>query len=214
MIVRLTGTVAEVLQESVVIDRDGVGYEVLVPGYALGELAACAGQVVTLHTMEYYEGTAAGGNLIPRIVGFLHAEDRAFFARFITVKGIGVRKAIKALGEPVAAVAGYIEAGNSPALARLPGIGARAAEQIVAELRGKVTAFAAGAAAGSGRAEPERVHQWTPAQRDALEVLVALGERRIEAERWLERAAQLHPDAAEADEWVRAAYRVKTGAQG
>jgi Holliday junction DNA helicase RuvA len=206
----MTGIIADVSTGTLILDRDGLGYEVLVPGYAVGELMACKGQSVTLHTMEYYEGSAAGGNLIPRIVGFLHPEDRAFFERFITVKGIGVRKAMKALAEPVAKVAADIESGNAPALARLPGIGKRAADQIIAELRGKLAEFALGATAGETAPE----HRWTPEQRDALEVLVALGERRIEAERWLARAAQLHPDARPADEWVAAAYRVKTGAEG
>ncbi|MBN1488793.1 MAG: hypothetical protein JXA69_02655 [Phycisphaerae bacterium] len=210
MIVRLTGRVTDVREESIVLDRDGIGYEILVPGYAVGELTACLGQNVTLHTMEYYEGSAAGGNLIPRIVGFLHAEDRAFFGRFIKVKGIGVRKALKALARPVAKVAADIEAGSTPALAQLPGIGRRAAEQIVAELRGKVTDFALGTAP----TEATPAHQWSPEQRDALEVLVALGERRIEAERWIERAAQLQPEAKAADAWLMAAYRVKTGAEG
>jgi len=134
-----------------ILERDGIGYEILVPGYAVGELIACKGQSVTLHTMEYYEGSAAGGNLIPRIVGFLHPEDRAFFERFITVKGIGVRKAIKALAEPVARVAADIEQGNAPSLARLPGIGKRAADQIIAELRGKLAEFAIGASIRDSR---------------------------------------------------------------
>jgi len=210
MIARMTGIVAEVGVGTMILERDGIGYEILVPGYAIGELIACKGRSVTLHTMEYYEGSAAGGNLIPRIVGFLHPEDRAFFERFITVKGIGVRKAIKALAEPVARVAADIEQGNAPSLARLPGIGKRAADQIIAELRGKLAEFAIGASIREGTPE----HRWTPEQRDALEVLVALGERRVEAERWLARAAQLHPETRPADEWVAAAYRVKTGAEG
>ncbi len=65
-----------------------------------------------------------------------------------------------------------------------------------------------------GRTEALPEAQWTQEQRDALEVLVALGERRLEAERWIARAAQVQPDIATADEWVRAAYRVKTGAKG
>ncbi len=210
MIARMTGIVADVGVGTMILERDGIGYEILVPGYAVGELIACKGQAVTLHTMEYYEGSAAGGNLIPRIVGFLHPEDRAFFERFITVKGIGVRKAIKALAEPVAKVAADIEQGNAPSLARLPGIGKRAADQIIAELRGKLAEFAIGAASREGVPE----HRWTAEQRDALEVLVALGERRVEAERWLARAAQLHPETRPADEWIAAAYRVKTGAEG
>lgn len=213
MIVRMTGTVSDVHDDSVVIDRDGIGYEVLICGYSAGELRSCTGQEVTLHTTEYFEGSSVGGNLIPRLVGFLHAADRAFFSRFITVKGMGVRKAIKALALPTGQVAAAIEAGNARALAGLPGIGKRLADTIIAELKGKVTEFALEEA--EPHAEPAGTSAgWSHEQRDALEVMVALGERRQDAQRWLERAIQLHPDAAGPDEWVRLAYRVRSGVEG
>lgn len=208
MIVRMTGVVSEVRDGYAVIDRDGIGYEVLICGYATAELAACQGQNRTLHMMEYFEGSTASGNLIPRLIGFLHPEDRAFFEKFITVKGIGVRKALKALSQPVAAVALAIESSDARALARLPGIGKRAADQIIAELKGKVTEFAASAV--DIEAPPAPVEGWDPQQRDALEVMVALGERRPDAQRWLARAAQLHPGSHPPDEWIHLAYRVRS----
>ena len=209
MIVRITGTLADVYEDHVVVERDGLAREVLVPQYALGELAACRGREMTLHTLEYFEGNQASGNLVPRLVGFVYADDRRFFTRFISVKGIGQKKALKALAEPVGKVAAWIKAGDTKALARLPGIGARTAQLIVAELHGKIDEFAASGAAAS----VAELATWTRAQKDALEVLVAWGDPRAEAERWLQRAAQLHPDLATPDAWVRAAYRLKTGAE-
>jgi len=214
MIVRLSGIVFEVHDGYSIIERDGIGYEILICGYALGELAACKGRQVTLHTMEYLEGSSVtGGNLIPRLIGFLHPEDRAFFQRFITVKGMGVRKALKALTVPLASVARAIENGEAKYLAGLPGIGKRAASQIIAELKGKMTDFAAGAP-DTGEDGVPAGQGWPEDLRDALEVMIALGERRADAERWLERARQLHPDPHGPDEWVRLAYRVKTGSEG
>lgn len=210
MIARLTGILAEVCETHTIVDHDGIGYEVLVCGYAMAELLSRRGERVTFHTLQYFEGSSAGGNMIPRLVGFLHAEDRAFFERFITVKGIGVRKALKALTIPTARMAAAIEAGDAKSLSRLPGIGARAADQIVAELKGKVADFALGAASADGTGTPTVT--WSEAQKDAIEVMVALGERRVDAERWLERAGQLAPETASADEWVKLAYRVRTGA--
>jgi Holliday junction DNA helicase RuvA len=198
----------EVAETHAIVEHEGIGYEVLVCGYAVGELTAHRGEFITLQTMHYLEGSAAGGNLIPRLVGFLHPEDRAFFERFITVKGIGVRKALKALQVPVAKVAAAIEAGDAKCLSKLPGIGARAADQIIAELKGKVSDFAFGVVPDS---PPAPSATWTGAQRDAIEVMIALGERRPDAERWLERAMQLWPETATADEWVRLAYRVRSG---
>ncbi len=210
MIVRLTGTMIEVTEESVVVEREGVAREVLIPSFAVAELAAYRGQVVTLHTIEFFEGNQASGQLVPRILGFLHEEDRLFFTRFVAVKGIGPRKALKALAEPVRRIATWIESGDAKAMVRLPGIGKRAAELIVASLRGKMDDLALPAEEDS---VTEAV-QLSRSQRDALEILVAWGDSRNDSERWLQRAAQLHPDVETADEWVRAAYRIKTGSEG
>ena len=211
MIVRLTGTLIDVNEESVVLDRDGVSREVLVPRHSIGELAACRGRSVTLHTLEYYEGGQATGHMVPRLIGFLHPQDKAFFNRFVSVKGIGTRKALKALAEPSGRIAAWIRDGDGKSLTRLPGIGKRAAELIVAELRGKMDDLAL---AGDGARSAADLAELSAPQRDALEILVAWGDSRADAQRWIERAAQLHPDLEAADEWVRAAYRVKTGVEG
>lgn len=208
MIARLTGTLAEVADTHAIVDLDGIGYQVLICGYAVAELTAKRGERVTFHTMQYLEGSSAGGNMIPRLVGFLRPEDRAFFERFITVKNIGVRKALKALTIPTGEMAAAIENGDAKFLSKLPGIGARAADQIIAELKGKLTCFAL------DHAVSQPIHNvvtWTPAQADAIEVMVALGEKRSDAERWLERAIQAYPDTQSADDWVRVAYRIRTG---
>jgi len=209
MIVRLTGTLIEIDEDSAVVERDGIARELLVPGFAIGELTAARGLEVTLHTLEFIEQSAAVGNMTPRLVGFPHVEDRAFFHKFISVKGIGTRKALRALAEPVRRVAAWIQAGDTRSLATLPGIGKRAAEMIVAELKGKVEDFALGASTPA-----VETARFTAGQRDALEVLLALGEARVDAERWLERSAQLHPDLGPAEEWVKATYRIKTGVEG
>ncbi len=210
MIVRLTGTLIDITEESVVIEREGVAREVLVPQFAIGELAAHRGQVVTLQTVEFYEGNQASGHLVPRILGFLHPEDRLFFSRFVSVKGLGPRKALKALAEPVRRIATWIESGDAKALARLPGIGPRAAELVIASLKGKMDDLALPAPTMAG----EKAAQLSQTQRDTLEILVAWGDSRGDAQRWLERAAQLYPDLQSADEWIRIAYRIRSGAEG
>jgi holliday junction DNA helicase RuvA len=210
MIVRITGTLIEVTEEAAIVERDGVAREVLVPRFAIGELAANRGRAITLHTMEFLEGNPAVGHLVPRLLGFVHTEDRLFFARFVSVKGFGPRKALKALSEPVRRIATWIQSGDVKALARLPGVGPRAAEMLVASLKGKLD----GLALPEGVAAGDAAIELTRAQRDALEVLVAWGDPRGDAERWLHRAAQLEPELQSADEWVRMAYRVKTGVTG
>ncbi len=212
MIVRLTGNVVEVTEESAILERDGVAREVLIPGFAVGELTACRGKEMSLHTIEFIEANQSGGNMTPRLVGFVHPEDRVFFRHFISVKGIGLRKAMKALAEPIRKIADWIECGDKKSLTTLPGIGGRAAEMIIAELKGKLEAFALGGSSTNGQSVD--VARFNDAQRDALEVLTAWGDPRQDAERWLERAAQLHPDTKLAEDWVKVAYRIKTGAEG
>lgn len=207
MIARLTGRLVQLDQGLTLLEQAGIGYEVLIPQYAMGELAACRGREVTLHTLQFLEGTVATGPLTPRLIGFLHPEDKEFYRLFVDVRGLGPRKALKAMTIPPRQLAGWIEAGDVRSLSRLPGVGSRTAEHIVATLRGKLEAFAL-----VGAAAQEAV-EWTEAQRAALEVLVQWGDGRADAERWLLRAAQLHPEVNTPDEWVRCAYRIKTGVE-
>ncbi|MEE9294004.1 MAG: Holliday junction branch migration protein RuvA [Phycisphaerae bacterium] len=206
MISHITGQLTQLNEDSVIIERDGIGFTVLTPRYAIGELAPYHNREVTLHTLLFLDGSQSGNHLEPQLVGFPHAQDKLFFRRFISVKGFGPKKTLNALTQPVSRVAGWIEQGDTKALKELPGIGTRAAELIVAELRGKMQDIAL---AGGGRpADPSRLNQ---DQRDALDIMVSLGDGRIEAEQWLERAGDEADNIDTPQDWIRAAYRVKTG---
>lgn len=207
MIIRLTGILTDVEEGSVVVEHDGIAREILVPAFSLGELAAVRGESITLHTLEFYEGNQSSGSLTPRLLGFVRKEDREFFERFIDVKGIGPRKALKALAEPAWRIAGWIEAGDTKAIARLPGIGKRGAELVVASLRGKMNDLAMLGPASAPRAMVEM----SQPMREALDVLVSLGDARVEVEKWLDRVARNHPELTAAEDIIRAAYRVRSG---
>ncbi len=207
MINHITGKLVEIREESVIIERDGVGYVVHTPKYAIGELASLHGHEATLHTLLFVDGGQNGGHLEPQLIGFPDPGDKVFFRRFISVKGIGSKKALKALTMPVARVADWIEQGDTKALTELPGIGKRAAELIVAELRGKMRDIAM-AASASRATDASRL---SDAQRDAIEIMVSLGDGRVDAEQWLDRANELGESGVTPEDWIRAAYRVKTG---
>ena len=208
MKIRLTGLLVELSEETVTLEQDGVAWEIMVPRGSLPELAAARGRSVTLHTLEFLEGNQFGGNIIPRLVGFTQAADKEFFLKFIEVKGIGLRKALRALEHPAGAIARWIEDGDVKSLSTLPGIGKRGAELIVAQLRGKLgdLAMTRGAGVETPRSTLSRE------QRDALEILVAWGDPRMEVERWIRQAGESNGQLRTADEWVRAAYRMKAGA--
>jgi len=191
---------------SALVQVGAIGYEVMLPGYCVSALSDRIDSDISLCTMEYYEGTPGGGNLIPRMVGFLNSAERDFFKRFTSVKGIGIKKGLRSLSVPIANIAAAIENGDDKMLTALPGIGKRMAQQIIAELKGKLQSFAMAAASGT----PAGV-AFKAFQAETLEVLVAWGEKRSEAIELIELACKRHPDIKTAEALVPLVYRLKQG---
>ncbi|MGE0478855.1 MAG: Holliday junction branch migration protein RuvA [Phycisphaerae bacterium] len=208
MISRITGRVAAVDEQAVLLDRDGLCYEVLAPVAALPELRARIGADVTLHTVHFLEGNLAGGNLTPRLLGFLTESDRVFFQLLVTIKGISTRKALRVMGASTASIAAAIARGDERFLTALPEIGKKTAAQIVVKLRGKMQTYAEPTAR-----EPAH-RDWTDDQRTAVEIMVRWGDRRPDAERWVAAATQQGERHADASAIVTAAYKVKRGSAG
>jgi Holliday junction DNA helicase RuvA len=206
MIARIEGQLVKLDSDSALVQVGAIGYEVMLPSYCVTELSGKVGTDITLCTMEYYEGTLGGGNLIPRMVGFLNAGERDFFTKFISVKGMGIKKGLRSLSIPIATIAAAIENGDDKTLISLPAVGKRMAQQIIAELKGKLQTFAAGA-------EPARPAELRlqPFQAEALEILIAWGEKRTDAVELIELACRKHPDIESAEELVPLVYRVKQG---
>jgi Holliday junction DNA helicase RuvA len=205
VIARLEGKLVKLDAESALVQVGAVAYEVMLPGYCISALAGSIGAEVTLCTMEYYEGSLGGGNLIPRIVGFLSDGEKEFFTKYTSVKGIGIRKALRSLSMPIANIASAIEAGDDKMLTALDGIGKRTAQQIIAELKGKLGGFAVGVEQAATRAA------FRPFQAEALEILIAWGEKRNEAIELIGLACKRHPDIKSAEELVPLVYRLKQG---
>lgn len=207
MISALTGELRQVGDDRIYVQVGPLLYEMLVPAADLLPLTPEIGKERTFHTMFYIEGDASGGNLEPRLIGFLRPEDKAFFQLFITVKGIGPRKALKALMLPVGQIAQAIESKNARFLVELPQIGKRMAELIVAELSGKCAKFAAGPIGKTSAGVP--VAARSGVEEDAIAALMALGERRTDAETLLDRAKQ-SAAAKSTDALVREMLRLRT----
>src|ERR1700750_1634184 len=134
MISAVTGELTEVADDRVFLAVSAFTLELLVPAREIESLRGSRGQTVIFHTIFYLEGDSSGGNSEPRLLGFLRVEDKQFFEKFITVKGIGPRKALRALIIPTGEIAAAIEHKDPKKLSQLPGIGKRTAEQIIAEL--------------------------------------------------------------------------------
>lgn len=206
MIVQIEGKLVSLDEATAWVQVGAVCYELMLPGYAVSRLSGQIGLAVIFCTMEYYEGTLGGGNLIPRIVGFLSKSERDFFDVYISVKGIGIKKGLKSLAMPIERIAGAIESSDEKLLATLPGIGKKMAQMMIAELKGKLVSFAAGtetsSRAGAG---------FTTFQTEALEILIAWGEKRGEAMELIELAGRRHPEIQTAEQLVPLVYRMKQG---
>lgn len=211
MITRLSGHLETIENHAATVRLAGgvLAMEVLLPAYVARQLATSVGQQVSFHTLCYLEGQGQGSSFEPRLIGFLTPKDRQFFELFTTVKGIGNRKALRALDEQPSVIAAAIAKRDAKALTALPEIGKRLAETMVAELIGKVEPFLAGpvgdavptsaieARPGWGLPAASRL---PPHVEDAVAAMCALGETRAEAERKVQLAMErLGPKGATGD---------------
>lgn len=206
MYTRLTGILEEAGDGRAVVNTGAIAYEVLIPACDEAKLATMIGSEVTLHTLHYLEAQGQGATMLPRLIGFASRRDRAFFRLFTTVKGIGYRKALRALAVPFADVAVAIHNKDAAALCLLREVGKRTAETIVAELHGKVDDFLP--PAGATRADTVVVLPADKIVDDAVAVLMQLGESRQRAETAVARAHRDLPPEAGTDELVTAALQL------
>jgi Holliday junction DNA helicase RuvA len=208
MIAALTGELRHVDERHLHLLCGAVLYELLFPASDMPALQAAVGQELTLHTIFYLGGDPSRGGLEPTLIGFLRARDKNFFEIFTTVKGIGPKKALRALAVSVGEIAGAIEGRDAKFLIGLPEIGKRTAETIIAELAGKLKTFAAEALVAGHPARPAA--RRNTAEEDAIAGLMGLGERRSDAENLLERARALNPELKSTDQLLREMLRLRS----
>jgi Holliday junction DNA helicase RuvA len=187
VITRLTGVVNRVLDEEARLQVGPVEYQVLVPEFVRRQLQSHVGTEITLATTQYLEGNMNGGRFVPRIIGFASDVELEFFELFCTVEKIGVRKALKALNQPIKSIADAISRQDAKWLTSLPGIGPASAEQIVTTLKRKVTRFALMSGPGPAEANGQGSAPVTSdVIEDAYRALMSVGHSAVEARTKLE----------------------------
>lgn len=158
MIGRLTGTLAEKSPPQLLIDVNGVGYEVDVPMSSFYNLPGL-GERVTLLTHFIVREDAQ------ILFGFLTHDERQTFRQLIKITGVGPRMALSLLsGLSVGELAQAVARQETGRLVKVPGIGKKTAERLLLELKGKL---------GDALATPASVAN--DAQADILQALIALG---------------------------------------
>lgn len=195
--------------ETVVINASGVGYQIVVPQFVMSALSArpvIVGDELGLEV--YYHVTDRQPK--PILVGFQRGHERAFFEQLIQVEGLGPVRAAKAMIFSVSTIAQAIEAEDLRVLQRMPGIGARAAQKMIATLKGKVVETAMLRDEGYDDAPAKAAVGGGGGRDEAIEVLVNLGYRQPEAERDVDQALQANPELADApEELIREIFKAQ-----
>ncbi|MGH8795542.1 MAG: Holliday junction branch migration protein RuvA, partial [Caldimonas sp.] len=158
MIGRLTGTLAEKSPPRLLVEVNGVGYEVDVPMSSFYNLPALGERVTLLTHFVVREDAQV-------LFGFLTHDERATFRLLVKIAGVGPRTALAILsGLSVGELAQAVTLQESGRLVKVPGIGKKTAERLLLELKGKLgDALGAPASVAAGQ------------QTDILQALLALG---------------------------------------
>jgi Holliday junction DNA helicase RuvA len=193
MIGRISGTLLEKNPPSLLLNVQGVGYEVDVPMSTFYGLPSI-GEAVELHTHFVVREDAQ------LLFGFGSKLERSVFRTLLKVNGVGAKVALSILsGMTTDELFQSIAQKDAVPLTRVPGIGKKTAERLVVELQDKVDALAGGSVQAG---LPETVDTSTRVQ--AEDALLALGYKSAEAKRLLDKNSS---DGQSVEEMIRAALR-------
>lgn len=208
MICRISGKLIDKKEELVVLDVNGICYEVLIPGAVMNGLEGRIKEDGTVSLIIYHYLQVESSRSFPFLIGFLSEIEKEFFEKFITVSGIGPKAAVRALKRPISTIAQAIDIGDVSFLKSLPGIGAQRAKEIIAKLEGKIGKFGliqdnvgAGITLDKGRED---------IQEEALDVLLQLQYKKIEAKNMIQEALSRNPDIKTAEDLLNEIYKQKT----
>jgi len=178
MIAYLRGALLEKHPNAVIVETNGIGYEVTIPVSAYFSLPD-KGAEVRLHIHTHVREDALS------LFGFVSSSDKALFEKLITVSGIGPKLAVTALGGlPAIELAAAIRSGSIEQLVRIPGVGKKTAERMVLELRDKLDL--AGLPARADAAPAKGAYNAT--EEDVISALMNFGAGRGAAEAAVTRA--------------------------
>ncbi len=207
MICRISGKLVNRRENSVVLDVNGLSYEVMIPESVMNSLGSHTQEDGIVSLIIYHYLQVEPSRSYPFLIGFLNEIEKEFFEKFITVSGIGPKAAVRALKVPISTIAQAIDAGDVSFLNSLPGIGTQRAKEIVAKLQGKVGKFGL---IQDGEYVKTSLKGKENIQEEALEVLQQLQYKKIEAKNMVQKALTRNPDIKTAEELLNEVYKQKT----
>jgi len=186
MIARLSGILLEKNPPYLVIDVNGVGYEVEAPLGVFSDLPENGKQVAILIHHHFSQDSQT-------LYGFASLGERELFRKLLKISGIGAKMALNILsGASGEELARHVSTADVAALTRLPGIGKKTAERIIMELRDKLEGVTM---IGSGSTLAGGVPISTDPVTEASHALTSLGYKPAEVSRMISAVAEADMDA-------------------
>ncbi|MCR5214848.1 MAG: Holliday junction branch migration protein RuvA [Eubacterium sp.] len=133
MIAFIKGNIEDITTDTVIVDCNGVGYEIFLPEYVMRKLGSINSFVKIVTYLDVKEDSM-------KLYGFLSVQEKTLFKQLLTVSGIGPKGAMSILNElgPDNLVAAIISS-DSKAISKANGIGLKTAQKVVLELKDKVS---------------------------------------------------------------------------
>jgi len=203
MIDYVRGTLTEKEPAVVTIEAHGIGYEIIIPLSTYERLPASGAEVKLYTHYHVREDTQ-------KLYGFLTKTERELFRQLIGVSSIGPKTAVGILSKiSVDELAKCIALGDPSRLTKIPGIGAKIAQRLIMELRGKITATRSGPSAAVAAPGAEVTSSDTGAE--AFEALLSLGYNDKQVAKAIERVRQTITESEQdiqVEEWIKKALQV------
>lgn len=197
MIGRLRGTLAEKQPPHLILDVNGVGYELEVPMTTLYRLPS-TGEPVTLHTHLVVREDAH------LLYGFFEKRERELFRELIRLNGVGPKLALALMsGLEVDELVRCVQAQDTSTLVKIPGVGKKTAERLLVELKDRFKAWETMPSISTLMVEPLKAAA-SSAENDALSALISLGFKPQEASRAV---AAIKEEGLSSEELIRRALK-------
>ena len=191
MIGRIKGMIIYKQAPDLLVDVQGVGYEVQLPMSCFFELPA-VGQEVALWTHFVVREDAQ------LLFGFNNLNERALFRQLIKAQGVGPKMALAIMsGMSATQFVTSVQQGDVSTLVKIPGVGKKTAERLVVEMRDRLKDFAGSSPLeqSPGQTEPALMMNADNPLDDALSALLALGYKQVQAERAVRKVATAEMDS-------------------
>lgn len=201
MISRIHGILLEKQAPHVLVDVQGVGYEILAPMTTFFSLPDL-NQKVVLHTHFSVSETSQ------QLFGFVSTRDRELFRLLIKVSGVGPKMAVGLMSMDTDSLVRCVMSDDVASLVKIPGVGKKTAERLIVEMRDKLKSWAvdASASGSAGQASAvETVVNSNTILAEAESALISLGYKPVEAAKAV--SAANSDDISSAEDLIRQALR-------